>query len=233
MSRKKNRFQYKSIARDIGRAKAFERPAQDLARAMQAPGRMPTELETGSDVEDIRDLIRTHIARGDDIGFDHLFWEADPPAHTDPVNTWNRLIGRVQVPIGQVMVLQQYLFFAEIDHTPAIAQPVMAEPTELFFQFVFKLFENARPLQQATWYGNLFGPFPNLQWAGYSVLSKSIADDSDWDSAGNSLIIRGGASLNIYAERITNIAPYRQLATVGCRIRGFFVQQTGEKGARR
>lgn len=227
MVKKKSRLMYQSIARDIGRAKAFERPAHEVARKIQNPATgMPPIVDMAANIKLIRDLTRTHIAKRDDIGFDILLEQRTPPDPGDPVATWIRPLGDpIAVPAGQVMIIQSYTFWAEINNQPADPEPILAGPTELKRILSFQLKANGVSLQQNYYGGGFVYPL-----GGYVILSQSIAGDSNWDDAGNSLVVRGAARVVAQVERVTNLVSARIVMNVGCRLRGFFTQETGEEG---
>lgn len=222
----KNRFHYQNLAKTIGRAKAFERPALDPVREVRKPSSPPTPIDIAASVKTIRNVIRTHVARKDDVGFDILLEQMTVPEAGDPTSTWTRPLGNpIHVPNGQLMIIQQYLFYAEIDNTPADPEPILAGPLELKRIFQFHILENGVSLQRNYYDGGFVYPV-----GGYTILSQTMANDSEWQNAGNSLIAKGGTKVTVNVERVTNLVEPRGVLNVGCRLRGFFTQETGEEG---
>jgi hypothetical protein len=111
---------------------------------------------------------------------------------------------------------------------PVTDYDLLAEPTEVITWLTFNLVVNDFPLQQCFLQVNN-GAGVLRQINGYSILSKSISDDADWANAGHTLRVKGPAKLDVIMQRWSAFAGSRTYNSAGARLRGFFVQETGEK----
>jgi hypothetical protein len=226
----KSRPQYSGQIADLARVKSFVRPEIEIQqREVVSSGNQRDPLVDISDNTAIlRKYQREHLSKSDDIGFDVVL---EAPGSMIPATTVIGvpvIIGSIDVPAGQKMLLQQYLFFMRVDNLPVTDYDLLAEPTEVITWLTFDLALNGMPVQRSELktYNAAGDP---ISISGYSILSKSITDDGDWANAGHTIQVRGPSRLDVTMTRFTDFAGSRTYNSAGARLRGFFVQETGEK----
>lgn len=166
-----------------------------------------------------------------DTHFDHTIrlrtYNAIVPVSFNPVAGNEQLFWSYRVPQGSRLIIQQFLFFAEVDESPAIPYLVLAEPHEFFSMIDFTIKVNGRTPGDIT-YEPVTIAGASAQFDGWSILSKDIHGDSPnrggvvFPALSNELIeISVRNRVYSYAYVYPNQQTVRRIWYVGCRIKGF------------
>lgn len=128
-----------------------------------------------------------------------------------------------EVPVGQRLVIQNYIFWVEIDNRPVNPYPVIAEPSETFNRLSFNLLINDSPAIVTRWTRRAGPPpfLPIITGDGVLNTSKFPYGDSDPNSPSVTIVATGGTRVSFRIRRISVDAMYRLYYGVACRIRGF------------
>jgi hypothetical protein len=224
--RKPNRnLQYRDLSRKLSIVGSFD-PSQTAGKNQEiSMGPAVQENKKNNETDPVYRIYETYkraTAGKRDTLFERVFRNHQDCYSGLAVNGYIDFF-IANVPVGQRLVIQQYLFFAEVDNRPANAFPVLAEPNEFFERAHFQILVNGiSPMMSyyTSW------SFPLLlmavQYDALPVLSKDINADSNPNSPGISLIVKGGSVVVFRFTRTSALALWRPMMSVGCRIRGFF-----------